>query len=129
MSHSHVFVVTHIVSVSHLWCSEWCYRPASLSASEVDSRSDVQGSQINEWRMWGIRCSCGNCFTLVNFVKYTILTGVRTFGEATLFLTQFLFFSSPEHKVLSELLWSFNVRPPSSVVRASVRACVRQQFL
>jgi len=29
-------------------------------------------------------------------------------------------FSSPEHAVLSELLWSFNVRRPSSV-RASVR--------
>ena len=37
--------------------------------------------------------------------------------------------TSPEHEVLSELLWSFNVRRPSSVVRASVRACVRQQFL
>ena len=34
-------------------------------------------------------------------------------------------FSSPEHEVLSELLWSFNVRRPSSVVRASVRASVR----
>jgi len=32
-------------------------------------------------------------------------------------------FSSPEHEVLSELLWSFNVRRPS------VRPSVRQQFL
>ena len=32
-------------------------------------------------------------------------------------------FSSPEHEVLSELLWSFNVRRPC------VRPCVRQQFL
>jgi len=29
-------------------------------------------------------------------------------------------FSSPEHEVLSELLWSFNVRRTSSIVRASV---------
>jgi len=32
------------------------------------------------------------------------------------------FISSPEHEVLSELLWSFNVRRPSSVVHACVRA-------
>ena len=31
--------------------------------------------------------------------------------------------------MLSELLWSFNVRRPLSGVRASVRASVRQQFL
>jgi len=37
-------------------------------------------------------------------------------------------FSSPEHEVLSELLWSFNVQRPSSV-RACVRLSVRQQFL
>jgi len=45
-----------------------------------------------------------------------------------MFLNNSLLFSSPEHKVLSELLWSFNVRRPSSV-RPSVRVCVRQQFL
>jgi len=37
------------------------------------------------------------------------------------------FFSSPEHEVLSELLWSFNVRRPSSV-HASVRPCVNNFF-
>ena len=31
-------------------------------------------------------------------------------------------FSSPEHEVLSELLWSFNVRRPSSVVHACLHA-------
>ena len=35
-------------------------------------------------------------------------------------------FSSPEHEVLSELLWSFNVRRPSG--RASVRASVNNFF-
>jgi len=33
-----------------------------------------------------------------------------------------IYSSSPEHEVLSELLWSFNVRRPASVVCASVRA-------
>jgi len=36
-------------------------------------------------------------------------------------------FSSPEHEVLSELLWSFNVRRPASV-RASVCVSVNNFF-
>ena len=39
-----------------------------------------------------------------------------------------LLFSSPEHKVLSELLWSFNVRRPSSV-RPSVNNFFKQHLL
>ena len=52
-----------------------------------------------------------------------VLTSDFCWVIVTLFI-----FSSPEHEVLSELLWSFNVRRPLSVVRPSVPPCVNNFF-
>jgi len=60
--------------------------------------------------------------TCLNFLIFAIYVGNSSFKCSVSFI---FIISSPEHEVLSELLWSFNVRRPSSVVRACVRPCDR----
>ena len=78
----------------------------------------IQYVVFDEADRW-VHTSLFQCRFIVCIISLRVLSVIgRTLREIT------IVFSSPEHEVLSELLWSFNVRRPSSV-RACVRACVR----
>jgi len=71
-----------------------------------------------------VNCMISEPINHTSLSKYLSNHGSRWWGS----YVSFLVFSSPEHEVLSELLWSFNARR-SSFVRPSVRPSDRQQFL
>jgi len=67
------------------------------------------------------------CFTF-RFVPVINRLVIEKLGGALVYSNLYILLAHLSTKCSSELLWSFNVRRPSSVVRASVRASVNNLF-